>query len=239
MKPNTRQDAILRSLRRCGSSTVEALAAEVAASRRTILRDICALRDQGYVIHSDVGRGGGVYLDPHSVQTTPRLSVQEVFGLLISVAAMRAAWALPFSDFADAGLAKIERTLPADRIKDLRALLRCLHIGKVSPLQDISDIGAMDPQLLPTFETAFLHRQLMAFDYIDSKSNCSARRVEPQAMLILPPLWYLVAWDTTRQDFRHFRMDRISRAEAIAQTSYRRRHVPFADDVCPLDTIMG
>ena len=61
----------------------------------------------------------------------------------------------------------------------------------------------------------------------------------PQALLILPPLWYLVAWDTTRQDFRHFRMDRISRAEAIAQTSYRRRHVPFSDDVCPLDTIMG
>ena len=45
-----------------------------------------------------------------------------VFALLISVATMRAAGNLPFSDLADAGLAKIERALPSDKIKDLRAV---------------------------------------------------------------------------------------------------------------------
>ena len=209
------------------------LAGEVGASRRTVLRDIGALRDQGFVIHSDVGRGGGVQLDPQSVQTTARLSVPEVFALLISVAAMRAAGNLPFSDLADAGLAKIERALPSDKVRDLRAVLDCLHIGQLSPLQDLSDMGRIDPQLLPAFETAFLQRLLIRFDYRDAKGRETAREVEPQAMLILPPLWYLVAWDPARCDFRHFRMDRISGPAALDGTSFRRRHVPFEDDVCP------
>ncbi|MGR3271035.1 WYL domain-containing protein [Thalassococcus profundi] len=233
MNIRSRHDAIVRSLRRNGTTTIDDLAGEVGASRRTVLRDIGALRDQGFVIHSDVGRGGGVQLDPQSMQTTARLSVPEVFALLISVAAMRAAGNLPFSDLADAGLAKIERALPSDKVRDLRAVLDCLHIGQLSPLQDLSDMGRIDPQLLPAFETAFLQRLLIRFDYRDAKGRETAREVEPQAMLILPPLWYLVAWDPARCDFRHFRMDRISGPAALDGTSFRRRHVPFEDDVCP------
>lgn len=228
-----RQDAIVRMLRRNGTTTIKTLAEEVGTSRRTVLRDIIALRDQGYVIHSDVGRGGGLQLDPQSVQTNARLSVPEVFALLISVAAMRAAGNLPFSELADAGLAKIEKSLPGDKVKDLRAFLDCLHIGKLSPLQNLSDMGKIDRDLLPAFEKAFLQRELIRFDYRDANGQLTRREVEPQAMLILPPLWYLVGWDPDREDFRHFRMDRIGRLEAAAGTRFRRRHVPFEDDVCP------
>jgi len=91
MTSRHRQEAIVRSLRREGTMSIDALAQGVGASRRTVLRDISALRDQGFVLHSECGRGGGVPLDPQSVQTTARLSVAEVFALLISVAAMRAA----------------------------------------------------------------------------------------------------------------------------------------------------
>jgi predicted DNA-binding transcriptional regulator YafY len=233
MNIRIRHDALVRSLRRNGTTTVDDLADEVGVSRRTVLRDISALRDEGYVIHSDVGRGGGLQLDPRSIQTTARLSVTEVFALLISVAAMRAARNLPFSDLADAGLAKIEKALPSDKIRDLRSFLDCLHIGRLSPLQDISDIGPMDPALLPAFETAFLERLHMRFGYRDAKGAKTCRVIEPQAMLILQPLWYLVAWDPARRDFRHFRMDRISKPECVAGAPFRRRHVPFDNDVCP------
>ncbi len=237
MNVKLRHDAIVRSLRRNGTSTIDALAEEVGASRRTVLRDISALRDEGYVIHSDVGRGGGLQLDPQSVQTNARLSVPEVFALLISVAAMRAAGNLPFSELAEAGLAKIEKALPPDKVRDFRTFLDCLHIGQLSPLQDLSDMGKMDPDLLPTFEMAFLGRHFIRFDYRDAKGRTTQREVEPQAMLILPPLWYLVGWDPMRGDFRHFRMDRISTPEAVPETRFRRRHVPFEDDVCPYSAL--
>ncbi|MEP5758621.1 MAG: WYL domain-containing protein [Litoreibacter sp.] len=237
MNVRLRRDAIIRNLRRNGTSTVDSLAIDVGASRRTVLRDIGALRDEGFVIHSDVGRGGGVQLDPQSMQAVARLSVPEIFALLISVAAMRGAGNLPFAELADAGLAKIEKALPSDKVKDLRAFLDRLHIGQLSPLQDLSDIRKMDVDLLPAFETAFMQRQLIRFEYSDAKGQKSSRDVEPQAMLILHPLWYLVAWDPTRQDFRHFRMDRISQPKVIEATSFRRRHVPFEDDVCPYNQL--
>ena len=233
MNARERHDSIVRSLRRNGSATVSELAHLVGTSRRTILRDISALRDQGFVIHTECGRGGGVQLDPQSMQMTARLSVSEVFALLISVAAMRAAQNLPFSDLADAGLAKIEKALPSDKVRDLRRFLDCLYVGKISPNQDISDMGSIDPGLLPTFETAFLHRLQMRFHNRDAKGAQTMRQVEPQAMLILPPLWYLVSWDPTRSDFRHFRMDRISRPEIIEDAPFRSRHVSFEGDVSP------
>jgi predicted DNA-binding transcriptional regulator YafY len=234
MNVRPRHDAIVRSLRRNGTSTVADLAAEVGASRRTVLRDISALRDEGFVIHSEPGRGGGLQLDPQSVQTTAKLIVAEVFALLISVASMRAAGNLPFASLADAGLAKIEKALPRDKVRDLRRFLDCLYVGQLSPLVDISDLAAMDPALLPAFETAFLKRQSLGFQYRDAKGAVSNRVVEPHAMLILPPLWYLVSWDPARGDFRHFRMDRISRPAVADGTTFQRRHVPFDDHVRPV-----
>jgi predicted DNA-binding transcriptional regulator YafY len=237
MDIRSRHDAIIRSLRRRGTATVDQLAGEAGVSRRTVLRDIGALRDQGFVIDSEPGRGGGLQLDPQSMQTTARLAVTEVFALLISVAAMRAAGHLPFSYLADAGLAKIERTLPRDKLRDLRRFLDCLHVGKLSPLQDLSDMGTIDPALLPAFETAFLQRRHLRFDYCDARGIETRREVEPQAMLILPPLWYLVSWDPARGDFRHFRMDRITGPVLVEGTAFRQRQVPFGEDVCPYSAL--
>lgn len=239
MNIRQRHDTIVRTLRRQGTATIDELASEVGASRRTVLRDISALRDEGFVIYSESGPGGGLQLDPQSMQTSARLSVPEVFALLISVAAMRAAQTLPFLDLADAGLAKIEKSLPSDKVRDLRRFLDCLHIGQLSPKQDLSDLGKIDPALLPAFEAAFLGLTHLRFDYRDAKGAKTRREVEPQAMLVLQPLWYLVAWDPTRDDFRHFRMDRISGPECIAGTAFRRRHVPFEDDVCPYNDLLN
>jgi predicted DNA-binding transcriptional regulator YafY len=233
MKTRSRHDAIIRTLRRNDASTIRELALEVGASRRTILRDIGALRDEGFIIHSEAGRGGGLQLDPNSVQATARLAVTEVFALLLAVAAVRAAGSLPFSSLADSGLAKVERALPSDKVRDLRRLLASLFVGKLSPQQDLSDMGTMDSELLPAFEAAFLKRQRLRFQYFDAKGQKSDRDVEPQAMLILPPLWYLVAWDPLRDDFRHFRMDRIRQPVPVDGTWFKQRNVPFDADVCP------
>ncbi|MBS0125982.1 helix-turn-helix transcriptional regulator [Thetidibacter halocola] len=234
MKSRIRQDAIVRTLRRAGTTTIDTLVREVGASRSTILRDLSALRDEGYVIHAEQGRGGGVYLDPGSVQTAARLSVAEVFALIISVSSMRAARTLPFSSLADAGLAKIEKALPPDKLRDLRRMLDCLYVGPLAPQVDTSTLGEMDPDLLPAFERCFLDRLCLKFRYCDAKGAKSTRQVEPQAMLILPPLWYLVAWDPMREDFRHFRMDRISRPEVVEGTAFRPKHVQFDDGVQPV-----
>lgn len=234
MNIRLRQETIVRRLRRNGTLTVADLAREVGASRRTVLRDINALRDEGFVIHSEPGPGGGLQLDPRSVQTTVRLSVAEVFALLISVSSLYAIGGIPFSGLANVGLAKIEKSLPSDKLRDFRRLLDCLYVGKLAPQVDITNMTEMDSELLPAFENAFLNRLYLRFEYCDAKGVETNRYVEPQAMLILPPLWYLVAWDPAREDFRHFRMDRIREPECVEGTTFIRRNTPFEDHVSPV-----
>ncbi|MHA2937538.1 helix-turn-helix transcriptional regulator [Vibrio sp. RC27] len=229
-----RHDAIIRCLRRNGTSTVAELAREVDVSKRTVLRDLTALRDEGFVIHSEPGRGGGLQLDPRSVKATVTFSVAEVFALLIGVASMDAIGGMPFTGLADVALAKIEKSLPSEKLHDLRRLLACLYVGKLSPQIDITNMGQLDASLLTTFETSFLEQKYVRFGYCDAKGTTTHREVEPQAMLILPPLWYLVAWDPERDDFRHFRMDRIDSPSCVEDRSFLRRHVPFEDHVSPL-----
>jgi predicted DNA-binding transcriptional regulator YafY len=232
MPPRLRHDAILRSLRRSGSSTVGALATEVGVSRRTVLRDLGALREEGFLIQTEPGRGGGVQLDPQAMRPAA-LTVTEVFALILSIAALRAGGTLPFTGLADAGLAKIERRLPPESLRDLRRLLACLHVGRLSPQQDLSNLGPIDPALLPAFEDAFLRLRPLRFTYRDATGTVTSREVEPQALLILPPLWYLVAWDPARADFRRFRMDRITAPEVNDGQVFRRRRIPFEADICP------
>lgn len=55
---------------------------------------------------------------------------------------------------------------------------------------DVSGLAAMDHELLPAFETAFLQRQ--RFQYRDTKGVVTSRVVEPQAMLLLLPLIAIV-----------------------------------------------
>ncbi|MBE9640914.1 hypothetical protein IQ782_29145 [Salipiger pacificus] len=49
---------IVRRLRRNSTSTVDAHAEEAGQCRRTVLRDIGAMRNDGCVCHSDGDRGG-------------------------------------------------------------------------------------------------------------------------------------------------------------------------------------
>ena len=111
MNNKSRQDAVVRSRRRSGAATIRGLTQELGVSRSTILRDIAALCDEGFVIETEQGRGGGLSMDTRSIQTAARLSVTEVFALVISVASMWAAGQLPFAGHADTGLAKIEKAL--------------------------------------------------------------------------------------------------------------------------------
>ena len=95
-------------------------------------------------------------------------------------------------------------------------------------------MGETVPELLPAFEQSFLGRLHLRFQYIDAKGVTTRCHAEPQAMLILPPLWYLVAWDPMREELRQFWMDRISQPKVLDGQSFRPRHVAFDDGVEPI-----
>lgn len=207
------------------------LTESLAVSRRTILRDIAELREQGFVIRSASGPGGGVYLDPTSILVSPKLSSTEVFALLISIAVLKETHAIPFGNLADTGLKKIEQSLPRDRVLELREILRSVYIGQPTVEMPTLD-EAIDPSVLPAFETGFLNSQRMKFRYSDRNGKKTVRLADPHAMLVLSPYWYLVGYDPNKKAFRHFRMDRISNA-TVSDDAFRRRTFALKEGECP------
>jgi len=232
MTARTRQDELIRLLRRSGSTSVAYITESLDASRRTVLRDIAELRKQGFVIHTSSGPGGGVYLEPTSVLVSPKLSSTEVFALLISIAVIKEAHSLPFAHLADAGLNKIEQSLPKDRVKELREILACVYIGRPTVEIPLSTVNEIDSTVLPSFETSFLYSRRMRFRYTDRDGNRTNRQADPHAMLVLSPCWYLIGYDPDKDAFRHFRMDRITKAESQDET-FERQAFSVQEGECP------
>src|SRR5262249_17957108 len=56
--------------------------------------------------------------------------------------------------------------------------------------------AAIDPALVEAFEAAFTTTRVLAFTYRDQQGRSTNRRAEPHGLLVRPPLWYVIAWDT-------------------------------------------
>jgi len=219
MNVSRRREDLVRHLRRRSNTTADELARELGVSVRTVFRDLDAMRDRGFVIDGTVGRGGGVQLDPNTVLLTTQLTTEEVLALLLSVALLQAAPWLPFGARAQGALAKIERVLPAAGIRELRRTLQRVLIGEPAPATTLATVGGVDPDLLPAFERCFNSGRVLKFMYSDREGRRTRRRVEPHALLVRAPLWYIIGWDALRDAPRTFRMDRI-RSPAVDEAAF-------------------
>jgi predicted DNA-binding transcriptional regulator YafY len=229
MGTTDRRDQLLRLLRRRADWTVAGLARQLGVSRRTVLRDLGGLREAGFDLDTFSGPGGGVRLNPASVMITSQLRASEVVALIVSAEIARAAKTVPFAAGAEQALAKIEQALPASRAAELRTLRERILVG--DPAQDARP-AAIDPTLVEAFETAFTTTHLLAFTYRDQQGRSTKRQAEPHGLLVRPPLWYVLAWDTGRHAPRIFRADRIS-APTVTGHTFVPRPSDLLTGVCP------
>jgi predicted DNA-binding transcriptional regulator YafY len=230
MRTIDRREQLLRLLRRRADWTVDALAERLEVSRRTILRDIGALRESGFDLDTFSGPGGGVRLNPTSVMITSQLRTDEVVALVLSVAIARAARTVPFAAEAEPALTKIEQSLPPARANELRACRERILVG--DPSRETPTEAPVDPGLIGAFETAFSATRLLAFRYRTRNGRTTRRLVEPHGLLVRPPIWYVIAWDTGRHAPRLFRADRITEPEVTDRTFVARPN-DLVTGVCP------
>jgi predicted DNA-binding transcriptional regulator YafY len=224
-----RQD-LLRLLRRRADWTTAELADELDVSRRTILRDLNALRGAGFDLATYSGPGGRVRLNPTSVLVTSQLRTDEVVALILSVAIARAARTVPFAAEAEGALSKIEQALPPARADELRACRERILVGE--PSAESAPATPIDPNLVGAFEATFVATRLLTFRYGARNGRTTQRLVEPHGLLVRPPLWYVIAWDTDKDAPRLFRADRICDAEATDRT-FIARPQELVTGICP------
>jgi proteasome accessory factor C len=89
-----------------------------------------------------------------------------------------------------------------------------------------------DSEVARIVSRAIVEHKLVELDYYkENEDEFSLRRVEPYALTNGREGWYVASFDPDKQDVRHFRLDRIRRAEVCEETFEPRAEVDPAAEV--------
>ena len=180
------------------------LADRLRVTVRTVRRDIDRLRELGYPVDSGPGHASGYRLA--SGTNLPPLLLDDDEAVAIAVALRTATTGLTgIAETALRALTKLEHVLPTR----LRGRVTALH-QTVTPLHYTGGGPQADPVVLTTVVAACRDHEILTFDYTTRTSATGPRRVEPHALVTGAGLWYLIAYDTDRADWRLYRLDRLT-----------------------------
>ncbi|WP_313538061.1 YafY family protein [Sphingomonas sp.] len=184
--------------------TGAALAAELEVSTRTLYRDIAALMAQRVLITGEPGFG---YLLDADYDMPPLMLTQVELEAIVLGAQWVAGREDPLlSPAVNALLAKIVTVVPAH----LRPFVLAPSTGvppRLAPVEDVVDAAMLRDTIRA--------RSKLHLVYRDQNGAQTERTVWPILLGYADATRMLIAWCEARQDFRHFRTDRIAAAEAL------------------------
>lgn len=183
--------------------TARRLAGRLEVSERTIYRDIADLIGSGVPIEGEAGIG---YLLRSGYDLPPLMfSRSEIAALVTGARMVRSFGGADMALAAEEALIKIAAVLP-EALRDSPAGVT-IHAHDAGALSD--DDRAMIDRLDRATEA---HRKL-SLVYRDAEGHVTERTVRPLALWFWGKVWTLIAWCELREDFRMFRIDRITAAE--------------------------
>jgi predicted DNA-binding transcriptional regulator YafY len=196
--------AVAEAIRRRAPAPVSAaaLAEEFGVTRRTMERDLAALRVAGVPLYGLSGRTGGQQLATTGGRVVFSLSAEEATALLL---AATVAADMPYSDAARTAVGRLLDSLPDDTrvgVDELRHRLRATVGGGVRAR----------PRVQRTVEEAVRRQVVVNLDYEDRNGARTRRSVEPVGFYGGGEAWFLIGWCRLRRDGRIFRLDRIASA---------------------------
>ena len=235
-RPTTRILALLELLQTHGRMSGPELARRLEVGPRTLRRYITTLEDIGIPITTERGRHGGytlvsgfklppllcteseagaVSLGRRAARRRPApppLMFTESEAVAVSLG-LQAARGLGFSEAAPAvasALAKLERVMPADLKRRVRA------IGETTTLDLRSGGNAGSSAALAALATAAQEQQRVQLAYQALNGATTRREIDPYGLVYWRGRWYVVGDCHLRQDLRSFRLDRVTEVRLSA-----------------------
>ncbi|MDF1605069.1 YafY family protein [Nocardioides sp. YIM 152315] len=198
------------------------LAGRLEVSPRTLRRDIDRLRELGYDVDAVRGVSGGYQLRAGGALPPLLLEDEEAVAIAVGLHTAASGAVAGMEETAVQALAKVIALMPP-RLRRRMDALRSQTDGV-----PWGGGPAVDATVLSVLAQACRDDEPVTFDYTARNAEPSQRRVEPHRLVSLGRRWYLVAYDRDRQDWRSFRVDRMSDAAATGQR-FRPRELPAAD----------
>ena len=176
--------------------TAAALATKLEVTPRTIYRDVATLQARRVPIEGAPGLG---YMLRRGFELPPLMfTSEEIEAILVGVRLLRRTGDVGLQDAAARVLSKVEVVLP-DMLRD--------HL--VSPIAFVSARGAPAAGGLSVIRTAIREERKLRIDYNDEQGRRTSRTIWPFALAYYVEATLVSAWCELRDDFRHFRADRV------------------------------
>lgn len=182
--------------------SAQELADMFEVSPRTVYRDIDTINMAGIPIRSIPGTGGGFEIMPKYKVDKTVFSAADLSAILTGLSNLSGV--MRGNEFVNA-LAKVKSFIPAERTEEieLKANQVCIDL---SPW-----IGSRDTQHnLDIIKAALQDHRLISFEYLAHRGIKTARVVEPYQLVLKSGHWYFRGYCHIRNDFRLFRLSRIS-----------------------------
>jgi predicted DNA-binding transcriptional regulator YafY len=200
--------------------TSEKLASKIGISVRTLYRDIASLQSQGADIQGEPGLG--YVLRPGFTLPPLMFTKDEIEALVLGSRWVAESTDDELANAAKKVMAKISAVLPVElRIElETSALLVGPQDNELHLKRNFTLLGV---------RRAISQECKLRIMYADAKGEESKRTVWPFALGFFNDLQMLVAWCEIREDYRHFRIDRIAALQP-SSVRYPRRRLEMLKD---------
>lgn len=186
------------------------LANTFEVSPRTIYRDIEAINMAGIPIRSISGVGGGFEIMPEYKIDKKVFSTADLSAILMGLSSLSN---MVRGDELVNALAKVKSFIPAEKAKDIEIKTNQICID-LSPWIGNRNIRPY----LETIRTALQDCKLLSFEYTAHRGNKTVRTVEPYQLVLKSSHWYFYGYCCTRNDYRLFRLSRMSKLQMEQET---------------------
>ncbi|HEY2273559.1 MAG TPA: transcriptional regulator [Jatrophihabitantaceae bacterium] len=200
------------------------LAHRLGVTTRTVRNDVERLRQLGYPVQATRGAIGGYRLSAGAAMPPLLLDDDEAVAIAVSLRTASGGAVDGLEETALRALTKLQQVLPQRLGRRVDALQS--HTVRVTGRRRSPDV---DGKLLAMIAAAARDREVVRFRYSDHSGSASERRIEAYRLVNWGSRWYLVAFDVDRDDWRTFRVDRMSETRSVGHR-FALRPLP-ADDI--------
>ncbi|MFD5950947.1 helix-turn-helix transcriptional regulator [Streptomyces collinus] len=181
------------------------LAGRLGVSARTLRRDVDRLRELGYPVNASPGTGGGYQLGAGAELPPLLLDDDEAVAVAVGLRTAAGQGIDGIGETSVRALAKLEQVLP-DRLRRRVGALNAFTV----PMLRSTLPSSVDPAVLTELAHLCRDAERLRFEYRGHDGTATRRTVEPHRLVCTERRWYLVAWDLDRDDWRTFRVDRVT-----------------------------
>lgn len=188
-----------------GKTPASELAKKFEVSVRTIQRDIDSLCAAGIPIVAESGVTGGYYLT-ETFKMDAQTATEEDYSYILTA------------------LKGYSTAINNQHINIvLEKIASLINKKDDSVVLDFSVLREVDNSLMQTLQEAIKRKNAVRFSYTNAENVTRMHTVEPVAVVYRWYAWYLLAYSTVKNDYRTYKLVRMSQAE-ITELSFTKEH---------------